>query len=187
MKQDELVIAYGKRHGIPYVIVRPGSVYGPGKKQITGRVGVDTFGMFLHLGGSNRIPFTFVDNCADAIVLAGLKPGIEGEVFNIVDDDLPSSRQFLKLYKRNVQNFRSFYVPHAVSYLFFRMWEGYSAWSHGQLPAVFNRRRWYVEIKRTHYSNAKAKLRLNWVPKVSTAEGMRRFFEGCREELRCSR
>jgi nucleoside-diphosphate-sugar epimerase len=187
IKQDELVVAYGKQHGIPYVIVRPGSVYGPGKTQITGRVGIDTFGIFLHLGGSNRVPFTYVDNCADAIALAGLRPGIDGEVFNIVDDNLPSSRKFLRLYKRNVRNFRSLYVPHAVSYLFCRAWEGYSSWSHGQLPPVFNRRRWHVEIKRTYYSNAKAKSRLMWVPMVSTAEGMRRFFEGCREELRCSK
>src|SRR3989441_230356 len=79
VKQDEVVIEYGKRYGIPYVIVRPGYVYGPGKEDITGRVGIDTFGIFLHLGGSNTIPFTYVENCAEAIVLAGLKKGIEGE------------------------------------------------------------------------------------------------------------
>ena len=58
------------------------------------------FGIFLHLGGSNPIPFTYVDNCADAIVLAGLTPGVDGEVFNVVDDNLPTSRQFLRLYKQ---------------------------------------------------------------------------------------
>src|SRR5262249_19775554 len=39
VKQDQLVMDYGKKHNIPYVLVRPGAVYGPGKKQITGRVG----------------------------------------------------------------------------------------------------------------------------------------------------
>lgn len=179
VKQDELVEEYGKKQGLPYVIVRPGSVYGPGKKQITGRVGIDTFGIFLHLGGGNRIPFTYVDNCADAIVLGGLKPGVEGEAFNIVDDDLPTSRRFLSLYKRNVRAFRSIYVPHAISYLFCRLWEKYSAWSYGQLPLVFSRRRWCAEIKRTSYSNAKLKSRLGWTPKVSMDEGLKRFFEGC--------
>ena len=184
VKQDELVAEYGRKHGIPYVIVRPGSVFGPGKKQITGRVGVDTFGLFLHLGGGNRIPFTYVDNCADAIALAGLKPGVEGEVFNIVDDDLPSSRMFLRLYKRQVRKFVSLYVPHLASYLFCRLWEGYSAWSYGQLPPVFNRRRWHVEMKRTGYSNEKLKARLGWTPRVSMDEGLKRFFEGCRETIR---
>ncbi len=100
VKQDELVMDYGKRSGLPYVIVRPGTVYGPGKKFIPGRVGIDTFGIFLHFGGSNPLPLSYVENCAEAIVLAGLIPGIDGEIFNIVDDDLPTSREFLKLYKK---------------------------------------------------------------------------------------
>src|SRR5262249_48623260 len=68
VKQDALVIEYGRKHAIPYVLVRPGAVYGPGTTDITGRVGSGAFGIFLHLGGSNVIPFTYVDNCADAIV-----------------------------------------------------------------------------------------------------------------------
>ena len=78
---------------LPYVIIRPGAVFGPGKSAITGRVGINTFGFFIHLGGGNVLPLTYVDNCAEAIVMAGIKPGIEGEVFNVVDDDLPTSNR----------------------------------------------------------------------------------------------
>src|SRR5262245_56647938 len=81
VKQDEIVAEYGKKAAIPYVIVRPGVVYGPGNESIHGRVGIGTFGLFLHLGGSNTVPLTYVDNCAEAVVLAGLKPGVNGEVF----------------------------------------------------------------------------------------------------------
>jgi nucleoside-diphosphate-sugar epimerase len=184
IKQDELVMDYGKRQGIPYVIVRPGSVYGPGKQQITGRVGIGTFGVFLHLGGGNTIPFTYVDNCADAIAMTGLTPDIEGEVFNVVDDDLPTSRRFLRLYKRNVRNFPSVYLPHSISYVLCTLWERYSQWSFGQLPPVFNRRRWHVEIKQTSYSNVKLKKRLGWIPKISMDEGLKRYFQACRENIR---
>jgi nucleoside-diphosphate-sugar epimerase len=180
VKQDEIVTEYGRRHGIPYVIVRPGYVYGPGKKNITGRVGIDTFGIFLHLGGSNTIPFTYVDNCAEAIALAGLTRGIDGEVFNVVDDDLPSSRQFLRLYKRNVKRFNSLYVPHVISYALCYLWERYSTWSEGQLPPVFNRREWHSSWKKTRYSNENLKTRVGWWPRVTMAEGLGRYFEGCR-------
>jgi nucleoside-diphosphate-sugar epimerase len=180
LKQDELVFEYAKEHKIPVVTIRPGYVYGPGKPAISGRVGISTFGPFLHLGGTNLIPFTYVDNCADAIVLAGLKPGIEGEVFNVVDDDLPSSRQFLKLYKRNVRRFRSFYVPHVASYTFCWLWERYSLWSEQQVPPVFNRKKWYTYWKGTKYSNRKLKTLLGWLPEVSMAEGLARYFESCR-------
>jgi nucleoside-diphosphate-sugar epimerase len=179
-EQDEIVSEYGKRLGIPYVIVRPGQVYGPGNEGITGRVGLGTFGVFLHLGGSNSIPLTYVDNCAEAIALAGLKKGIDGEVFNVVDDDLPSSRKFLRLYKRNVKSFTSLYVPHVLSYAFCYLWEKYSVWSAEQLPPAFNRRKWHAYWKKTRYSNEKLKIRVGWTPKVRTKEGLRRFFESCR-------
>jgi nucleoside-diphosphate-sugar epimerase len=184
VKQDEIVAEYGDRFGIPYVIVRPGYVYGPGNEQITNRVGIGTFGIFLHLGGANTLPLTFVDNCAEAIVLAGLKPGVDGQVFNVVDDDLPSSRQFLRLYKRNVRRFRSIYLPHAVSYLLCALWEKYSSWSEGQLPPIYNRRSWHAFWKRTRYSNHKAKALLGWAPQVPTKQGLNIYFQSCREKVR---
>jgi nucleoside-diphosphate-sugar epimerase len=180
VKQDELVAEYGEKFAIPFVIVRPGYVIGPGKTAISGRVGIDTFGLFLHFGGSNSIPFTYVDNCADAIALAGLTKGIDGEVFNVVDDELPSSRKFLHLYKKNVKKFQSVYVPHAMSFGLCYLWEKYSAWSADQLPPVFNRKRWHANWRKTRYSNAKLKARTGWAPQVPMAEGLGRYFEGCR-------
>jgi nucleoside-diphosphate-sugar epimerase len=180
VKQDAIVSDYSEKYHIPVVIVRPGYVYGPGKAALSGRVGIGTFGLFLHLGGPNIIPLTYVDNCADAIVLAGLKPGIEGEVFNVVDDDLPSSRKFLRLYKDNVRRFKSLYLPHVVSYLLCLLWERYSAFSHQQLPPAFNRKKWHKFWKKTKYSNEKLKTMLDWLPEIPTAEGLRRYFESCR-------
>ena len=181
VKQDELVVEWGHKFKIPYVIVRPGHVYGPGNEAISARVGIGTFGTFLHLGGSNTVPFTYVDNCADAIVLGGLKPGVDGEIFNVVDDDLPSSRHFLRLYKKNVGRFKSVYLPHCLSYILCWLWEGLSTWSKGQLPPAFNRRRWHAFWKKTRYSNHKLKERLGWVPMVPMSEGLRRYFEACCE------
>ena len=182
VRQDELVMEYCRKLGIPYVIVRPGYVLGPGHESISNRVGIDTFGLFLHLGGSNTVPFTYVDNCAEAIILAGIQnTDVDGEVFNVIDDDLPSSRLFLRQYKRNVRNFNSLYLPHFASYALCFLWEKYSVWSKGQLIPAFNRQVWRVFWKKTLYSNEKIKTRLGWIPKVSMAEGFRRYFEGCRE------
>jgi len=181
LKQDELVMEYSKSSGLPYVIMRPGVVYGPGRSTLTGRVGTATFGLYLHLGGSNRIPLTYIDNCADAIAIAGFTAGVEGQIFNIVDDDLPTARELLRLYKKNVKSFFSVYVPHPISYLFCILWENYSNWSYGQLPPTFNRRRWGAYWKGNRYSNEKLKNLLEWKQKVPTDIGLRRYFEFCRE------
>lgn len=177
-KQDEIVMDYGRRYKVPYVIVRPGAVYGPGARgSIHSRVGIGTFGIFLHIGGSNKIPLTYIDNCAEGIVLAGVKKGVDGEVFNIVDDDLPTSRRFLSMYKKNVKYFKSIYVPYRMFYAFCYVWEKYSRWSEGQLPPAFNRRKCAAEWKGNRYSNKKLKDLVGWRPQVSLGEGLKRHFE----------
>lgn len=180
VRQDDLVIDYGNKAGLPYVILRPGIVYGPGKYSLSGRIGLGTFGIFLHFGGFNRLPFTYLANCAYAIALAGLKPGIDREVFNVVDDDLPTSSQFLRQYKKNVRSFRSIYVPKICSYLFCLLWEKLSDWSDGQLPEFLNRRAWHAYWKGARYSNTKIKNLLGWEQIVPTQEGFKRYFEACR-------
>ncbi len=171
IKQDDVVLEYAPRLKVPYVILRPGSVFGPGKPALTGRVGIDTFGVFLHLGGSNRIPLTYVDNCAEAIVLAGLAPGIDGEIFNIVDDDLPTSRELLRAY-RSRRRFFALPVPYFCTRLLCGAWEAYARFSGGQLPPVFNRRRCASEWGGNLYSNQKLKERLGWAPRVPMQDAL---------------
>src|SRR2546422_3982832 len=183
VKQDELVLEYARTKGLPYVIVRPGVTFGPGKTKIPGRVGIDTFGVFLHLGLNNRMPLTYVDNCAEAIVLAGLRKGIEGEVFNIIDDDLPKSGECLRRYKKQVHRFMSIPIPYPAFYLLNFLWEKYSKWSEGQLPPAFNRRMCATYFKGNTYSNQKAKVLLGWHPRVGITEGLERFFGHAREMM----
>ena len=177
VKQDELVLDYARRFDLPVVIMRPGEVFGPGKRKISGRVGIDTFGIFLHLGGRNQIPLTYVDNCAEAIFLAGVKKGVDGGVFNIVDDDLPTSRKFLRMYKKKVGRFRSLYIPYRMSYFLCYLWERYSTWSNGQLPPVFNRKSCIADWKGVKYSNRKIREKLGWTPKIPMNEALNRYFD----------
>ena len=174
LKQEELVRQYGEKYKLPYVILRPGYVFGPGKTEINGRVAINTFGFFIQVGGSHPLPLTYVDNCAEAIVLAGLKPGIEGEVFNVVDDELLTGRQFLRLYKAKLERF-SVRIPYFAAYGLCLLWEKYAKWSNGQLPAVFNRRRCAAEWKWNRYSNRKLHELMGWKPRVPINDAMEAF------------
>lgn len=174
-KQDELVKEYGTKHQLPYVILRPGTVFGPGRQDLSGRIGINTFGFFVQVGGSNLLPLTFVDNCAEAIALAGLKSGVEGETFNIVDDEPLSSSQFLRAYKKRVNDFFFIRVPYLLAYAFCFLWETYARQSKGQIPPAFNRRRCAAEWKAHRYSNQKLRERLGWRPKVDMEKAMALF------------
>lgn len=175
LKQEQLVRRYGEERRVPFVILRPGTVFGPGKKDLTGRIGIGTFGIFLHVGGSNVLPLTYVDNCAEAIVRAGIVPGIDGQTFNVVDDDPLTSREFLRAYKAANPEFRSIRMPYTVAWILSRAWEWYSQASKGQLPPAFNRRRCAAEWKGNRYSNEKLKRALAWTPRVPMSEAMTRY------------
>jgi nucleoside-diphosphate-sugar epimerase len=175
LKQEELVNEYGSRYNLPYVILRPGYVFGPGRRDLSGRVGISTFGFFVHLGGSNPLPLTFVDNCAEAVVLAGLKHGVDGEVFNVVDDEPLTSRQFFNAYKKKAKPAFSVSVPYFLAYRLCVLWEKYSKWSKGQLPPAFNRRRCAAEWKGNRYSNEKVREQLGWRPRVPMQQAMDAF------------
>jgi nucleoside-diphosphate-sugar epimerase len=174
LKQEQIVRQYGNKHNLPYVILRPGYVFGPGKRELNGRVATSTFGFLIQVDGSHLLPLTFVDNCAEAIVLAGLTAGIDGEVFNVVDDELLSGRQFLKLYKAKLER-SSVRIPYVAAYGLCFLWEKYAKWSNGQLPAVFNRRRCAAEWKGNRYSNQRLHERLDWKPRVPMKEAMEAF------------
>ncbi len=175
LKQEELVRQYGKEHGLPFVILRPGTIFGPGKRDLSGRVGISTFGYFIQVNGYNQLPLTYVDNCAEAIVLAGLKPGIDGEIFNVVDDERLTGKQFLQAYKRRRRNFFSIRIPYSVAFTICALWEQYSKWSRYQLPPAFNKRRCAAEWKGNRYSNEKLHSLLGWKPRVNLEQGMEAF------------
>jgi nucleoside-diphosphate-sugar epimerase len=174
LKQEQLVQEYGATRGLPYTILRPGTVFGPGKKELSGRIGVDTFGFFVHIGGSNELPLTFVDNCAEAIVLAGVVPGVEGEIFNVVDDERLTSREFLRAYRKVNPRF-SLHLPYRLAYCLCMAWEKYSITSKGQLPPAFNRRRCAAEWKGNRFCNKKIRERLGWRPRVGINEAMKSY------------
>jgi nucleoside-diphosphate-sugar epimerase len=185
LKQDDIVMTYGASHAIPYVIVRPGIVFGPGRSgSILGRSGVDTFGFFMHITGRFPIPLTYVDNCAQAIVMAGLTPAGNGEIFNVVDDDLPSSTTLVRQVKRHLGSFFSVRVPYQLFFLFCHAWERYAAWSENQLPPLFNRRMCAAYHKGNRYSNEKLKRIVGWAPTVSMDDALALYFRSKRSTVR---
>jgi nucleoside-diphosphate-sugar epimerase len=179
LRQERLFREYHERHGFPLVVVRPGVIYGPGGTPISSRVGLSVAGLFLHLGGRNLLPLTYVDNCAEAIVVAGERGATDAHAYNVVDDDLPTCADYLRQYQREVRALRAVGLPYPVSQALSWLCERYHERSQGQLPAFFTRYRTATTWGGNRFSNAKLKS-LGWQPIVSTDEGLRRTFAFCR-------
>ncbi|WP_035349553.1 NAD-dependent epimerase/dehydratase family protein [Edaphobacter aggregans] len=181
LRQEQLFWEYRDKYGFELVVLRPGVIYGPGGGHFSNRVGLSLFGRFLHLGGKNLLPLTYVDNCAEAIVVAALHEGADGQVYNVVDDDLVTSAQYLSLYKKNVKPVRSVPVPYFALMWGSRMVERYSERSRGQLPAIFTPYKTRAMWGGNQFSNAKLKS-IGWRPLISTRDGLERAFAAFRVE-----
>ena len=181
LRQEQLFWEYRDKFGFELVVLRPGVIYGPGGGHFSNRVGLNLFGMFVHLGGRNLLPLTYVENCAEAIVVAALHPGAAGEIYNVVDDDLVTSGEYLALYKKQVRPMRSVRVPYFALMWGSRLVEGYSRRSKGQLPAIFTPYKTRAMWGGNRFSNEKLK-GIGWRPLISTREGLARAFAGFRTE-----
>ncbi len=178
VRQETVAQELSEQLELPLVIVRPGVIYGPGRSAITSRVGLPIGPFMIRMGGGQELPYTFVENCADGIKLAGLTPDIDGEVFNLVDDDLPTGKQVLGFMRSEGKKARCLWIPRGLIGPLSRIYEWYSKWSEGQLPPVLTKHKCEAMWKPVRYSNAKAKHKLNWTPKISTEEGLRQTIAG---------
>jgi nucleoside-diphosphate-sugar epimerase len=172
LRQEQLGWKYHRESGLPLVVVRPGVIFGPGQDILTSRIGLNLFGVFLHLGGGNTIPLTHVDNCADGVVQAGLRPGVDGEAFCLVDDDLPTSRQLLRRYRREVKRIPYVPVPLPVLHAISRVNVWYTERTEGHLPAVFTPYKVDTTWKGHRFSNEKAKRLLDWSPRIPMQDAL---------------
>jgi dihydroflavonol-4-reductase len=175
-RQEALAWRLAKEEGLPLAVVRPGWIFGRGQELLGARVGLSLFGLFLHLGGDNPLPLTYVENCAEAVAAAGDAPGALGQALCLVDDDLPTAAALLRRYRREVAPLRVLRVPYPALRLAARLNAWYSARSEGHLPAVFTPYKVASTWKRQVFSNARAKAVLGWSPRVPMREALDRTF-----------
>jgi nucleoside-diphosphate-sugar epimerase len=182
VQQELLFREYQQRHRFEYVVLRPGVIYGPGDSGISARVGLQIGSMFFSLGGRCLLPLTYVENCADAIVMAALGAP-SGSLFSVVDDDLPTCDGYLSLHREHVGDLRKVSVPHWALTLGVRLMTEYHRRSLGQLPAILNSHLVRSMYRRLEYSNAALK-QIGWTQRISTHDAMLRTFAAWREARR---
>lgn len=85
---DELVQRLIAEQGLPAVIIRPGTLFGPGDRLNFGRMTDRVHaGKGLIIGsGKNAVPFIYVSDMVQALVLALDHPRAVGQAYNICND-----------------------------------------------------------------------------------------------------
>jgi nucleoside-diphosphate-sugar epimerase len=160
-------------HRLPLVVIRPGVIFGPGRSALSDRIGPRMGRLVAMVDSNRRLPYTFVANCASAIADAVLANGIEGEAFNVVDDELPTARQIVHLENQRGANLRVLSIPGWAAGVSSRMYGWWYARADGQLPPGFLPQVAQALYKPLQFSNARARSRLGWRPRVDLSTALR--------------
>lgn len=181
--QDELYEEFGAEDGHSMVMLRPGMIYG--RDQLWHPLLGGEFGPIdLRVGAKGRPPVIYVENTAEAMVLAAealLDPerrsSVDGEVINLVDDDLPTQSEYARKVEALEDVPSSIFVPlplmkaaaSAVASINRQFFGGRMKVPSIALPDQVDAR-----FKPFDFRNDKAKRVLGWAPRFDLDSALRR-------------
>jgi nucleoside-diphosphate-sugar epimerase len=177
-KAEELVMETMKSASFPVVILRPGTIYGPGGEIYTPMMGFSLKKKaFVVIGmGAFELPFVYIDNLIDAIIQSIQQPEANNQIFNVVDTEKVTKKQYIeKVVKKVYHGSPVIYFPYSVLYSITWLQEGLC----GLLKkAPFLTRYRLVSSQRNiRYDNSRITDRLHWSPRVSFNEAAAKIID----------
>ena len=177
--QERLVREHALRSGWAFTILRPGVIYGKDNLW-TARLGIQGSRVWIRTGAWAKLPLTYVENCAEAIVLAAETEAANGQTLNVVDDNPPTQRRYANLLRKRMSP-RPTIIP--VAYSVMRGLAGLAVLTNklllgnrAKIPGIFIPARFEARCKPLRFTNQKIKSVLNWRPRYSLRESLDRSF-----------
>ena len=168
------------RRGVPVVVLRPGLLYGPGRRPPLARQSVTVNGVKLLLARPDYcLPMTHVDNVADAVLLAARTDAAVGQPFTVVDENIRQADYAIAYRAAAGEAWRPIFLPVTAVAWGARAVE-YGCRALRRRPPVT-----YHQVQRAtrsaYYDCARATAVLGWRPGISVAQGLRDVFASLRE------
>jgi nucleoside-diphosphate-sugar epimerase len=169
---ERLMSEYMESDDVPVVILRPGTIYGPGGDVYTPMMGFAIGSLYIVIGtGKFVLPFVFVDNLVDAIAKCLDSPDAPGQIFNVVDSEKFNKRDYMNRVVRRIDpKARVLYVPYTMIYGL--TWVQEVAFGLMKRRPVLSRYRLTASQKNVIYDNRKLVDRLGWKPVVSATDAI---------------
>lgn len=182
LEQERIVREYFAERGGRCVILRPGVIFGRDNLW-TARLGMQCGSRWwLRTGTFARLPLTYVENCAEAIVLAAEYQESESVLtLNVVDGECPNQRTYMReIRNQSAPSARIVPLPWTLMRLLARcadltnlvFFKGTA-----KVPGLFVPSRLHARCKPLRYSNEKISRILKWTPRWTWRDGVRRSVE----------
>ena len=177
--QERIALDHAHDHSCRCIVLRPGVIFGRDNLW-TARLGAQAGQRrWIRMGTFAPLPLTYVENCAEAVVLAAEYQGSEQTlILNVIDDRTPSQRAYMRRLRRVVSpRPRIIPLPWTVvrglaraAWLFNRIFLGGTA----KVPSLLVPCRLHARCKPLRYTNRKIVETLGWKPRYAWPEGLTR-------------
>lgn len=163
------------------VILRPGMIYG-GEELWHDLLGTSLGPVYLRIGSKATLPMIYVENCAEAMILAAERlaqdtEALDGEVINLVDDDLPTQQEYVDEVSTVISPPKTFSIPWWIVRLGADLLERANqrlVGGRAKFPGFIVPHKLHGRFKPLLFTNAKAKKLLGWQPRYPLSEAFRR-------------
>jgi nucleoside-diphosphate-sugar epimerase len=170
LEAEAFVRKFMQRGVLPTVILRPGTIYGPGGEIFPALIGLNFGALYFVIGmGNYRMPVVFVDNLVDAVVMSMEKDEAVGQIFNVVDAERIDKRMYIDRVVRRIDpRARVVYIPYLLFYAI--------TWVQERLFGLIKRApaltcyRLVSSQKTVEYDSSLISARLGWRSTVTVAE-----------------
>jgi len=173
---ERIIRAAMAARGLRAVIVRPGQIVGPRAAQRCPNATFAFGSAWISVGaGSQALPLVYTDDVADALVLAGTTPGVDGRIFHVIDPEEVTLNEYLDWYKHlPTRAFRTVRVPAALMQSVATVMDAASFVLRTPLPMT----RYRVRALRplAPFDVTAATQILGWTPRVGVRAGLLRTF-----------
>jgi 2-alkyl-3-oxoalkanoate reductase len=173
LEQEALVRRFGGQDRSGAVtVLRPGLIYGPGQLW---DCDLTLKGRRFRIDRPGELPLIYVENCAEAIVLAAESEAAIGKTLNLIDDDRPSPADYgAALAQAGVAATQSIGWDQIKTLA--NLADGVNRAFGGKikLPGILIPDRLHARFKPLRYSNDRAKQLLGWQPRYGLAEAIAR-------------
>jgi nucleoside-diphosphate-sugar epimerase/predicted dehydrogenase len=175
---DRIIIEAMSKGGLPIVCLRPGTIFGPGGEIFTPMMGF-ALGqkVFAIIGSGNFVlPLVYIDNLVSAIIAAIEKEQSIGKIYNIVDSDNLTKKQYIELLlKKLYPNAKYFYIPYSLFYVTVFIQEILIKML--KRKPFLTRYRLISSQKNISYNSTKIQRELNWTPKYSLRDSIEKILQ----------
>jgi predicted dehydrogenase/nucleoside-diphosphate-sugar epimerase len=180
LQAERIVLDAVESRRLPAVVLRPGMIFGNGAERVTPTGVIGLAGRWLVAGGGQLpLPLVYVDDVVDALLLAENPSLAPGSVFQIVDPERVTQREYIGWAGRRFgKDLRPVFVPAAILFTL-----AYGVELLGRVlgrPVPLTRYRIRSLPPLFPFDLSKASQGLGWKPRVGARRGLDLTFQAGR-------